>query len=614
MLKTVAALGTALVISLAAAGAAGAYPTLSGTIWTIAGNGSFCAALTGTCGDGPVATAAQVSRPTGVAVDGDGNVYIADSGNNKLRKLTKAGAISTIAGDGTFCLVATSSCGDGPNATAAQLGTPSGLAVDTAGNVYIAEEQSNKVRKLTPAGAISTIAGNGSACALATGSCGDGPDATAAQLRFPNGVAVDAAGNVYIADAGNNKVRKLTPAGAISTIAGDGSACALATGSCGDGPDATAAQLRFPTGVAVDTAGNVYIADALSNKVRKLTPAGAISTIAGDGNLCAARTGSCGDGADATAAQLRFPRGVAVDAAGNVYIADQFDDKVRKLTPAGAISTIAGTGSACVTSPFCGDGVVGYAAMLNAPSGVAVDAAGRNVFIADQDDNLIRWLTGADNGSVGAPGAPRCSRCSRCSRPARRPGSARADRRDRARRCNRPARRDRSPGAGRSGDLSQQRCGQARLRPDVPARHMEGGRHRHRGTRDAVAERPRLRARARAAAHAGPAAAGQARAGAAAAARPLPPHAQAPRRPVRRRAAPDGSDPLRPSGRAGCEARPPTAAGHRAAPIRKARPSPTRPCGRASPPGTPRGPWASRRRRASGAPGPARGRPPRRSA
>src|SRR5207244_3002017 len=145
----------------------------------------------------------------------------------------------------------------------------------------------------------------------------------------------------YIADTNDNKIRKLTPAGALSTIAGDGGGCADATTSCGDGTPATSAQLNFPTGVAVDGAGNVYIADANDNKIRELTPTGAISTIAGDGNTCASSTTSCGDGTSATSAQLSHPPGVAVDGAGNVYIADTIDKKIRELTPAGAISTIA---------------------------------------------------------------------------------------------------------------------------------------------------------------------------------------------------------------------------------------------------------------------------------
>jgi len=341
LLAAAATVGSLALLS----GTASAYPTNPATIWTIAGNGSHCASSTTTCGDGTSATSAQLNEPNGVAVDGAGNVYIADTNDNKIRKLTPAGAISTIAGDGNTCA------------------SPS------------------------------------------TTTCGDGPTATSAQLSEPTGVALDGAGNVYIADANDHKIRKLTPSGAISTIAGDGNTCASpSTTTCGDGPTATSAQLNQPEGVAVDGAGNVYIADSADNKIRKLTPTGAISTIAGNGSPCASPTTSCGDGATATSAQLNFPTGVALDGAGNVYIADQSDNKIRELTAGGTIGTLAGDGTACANSPFCGDGEAGRSAELNEPYGVAVDQAGRNVFIADTFDNLVRWLAGPQAGPQGPQG------------------------------------------------------------------------------------------------------------------------------------------------------------------------------------------------------------------
>ncbi|TMM07754.1 MAG: hypothetical protein E6G00_13565 [Actinobacteria bacterium] len=403
LLAAAATVGSLALLS----GTASAYPTNPATIWTIAGNGSHCASSTTTCGDGTSATSAQLNEPNGVAVDGAGNVYIADTNDNKIRKLTPAGAISTIAGDGNTCASpSTTTCGDGPTATSAQLSEPTGVALDGAGNVYIADANDHKIRKLTPSGAISTIAGDGNTCASpSTTTCGDGPTATSAQLNQPEGVAVDGAGNVYIADSADNKIRKLTPTGAISTIAGNGSPCASPTTSCGDGATATSAQLNFPTGVALDGAGNVYIADQNDNKIRKLTPAGAISTIAGTGNTCGSpSTTTCGDGATATSAQLSFPSGVAVDGAGNVYIADQSDNKIRELTAGGTIGTLAGDGTACANSPFCGDGEAGRSAELNEPYGVAVDQAGRNVFIADTFDNLVRWLAGPQAGPQGPQG------------------------------------------------------------------------------------------------------------------------------------------------------------------------------------------------------------------
>ena len=327
LVSLVVALGVMVFFPAVATG----FSTSGFTIWTIAGNGTACAMATGSCGDGPNATAANLNGPVGVALDGAGNVYIGDDGTNKIRKVTPAGALSTIAGNGTFCAMATGSCGDGPTATAANLAAPAGVAVDGAGNVYIADTDDQKIRKVTPAGAISTIAGNGTACAMPTGTCGDGATATSANLNFPQGAAVDGAGNVYVADSSDNKIRKVTPAGAISTIAGNGNPCGTPTGTCGDGPTATNANLRTPGGVAVDGAGNVYVADTDDQKIRKVTPAGVISTIAGNGNTCAQATEPCGDGGAATAANLTYPQAVALDTTGNVYVADQSDQKIRWL-------------------------------------------------------------------------------------------------------------------------------------------------------------------------------------------------------------------------------------------------------------------------------------------
>jgi hypothetical protein len=402
VLGVLAVVALVIVFVLCAAARAPAYPTLPSTIWSIAGDGTACGIPTGSCGDGAVATSAQLNAPAGIAVDSAGNVYIADTDDQKIRKITLAGAISTIAGNGTACGTPTGSCGDGPDATSAQLNAPRGVAVDGTGNVYVADTNDQKVREVTPTGAISTIAGNGTQCATPTGSCGDGPDATSAQLRFLGGVAADGAGNVYIADTNDHKIRMVS-AGAISTIAGNGTACGTPTGSCGDGPTATSAQLNAPRGVAVDIPGNVYIADTSDYKIRKVS-AGAISTIAGNGAQCAAPTGSCGDGTTATNAQLNNPFGVAVDRAGNVYVADTFNQKVRKVTSGGGIGTIAGTGSACPNRPFCGDGGQGTAATLNAPGGLAYDAAGQNVFIADTDGHLVRWLAGPQAGPTGPTG------------------------------------------------------------------------------------------------------------------------------------------------------------------------------------------------------------------
>ena len=322
-----------------------------GIITTIACNGT-----SGFTGDGGPATAASCV-PYRVARDSAGNLYVADGSSRRIRKVSAAGIITTVAGRGTG-----QSSGDGGPATLAELIQPLGVAVDPAGNVYIADEGSNRIRKVNTAGIISTIAGNGK-----QGFDGDGGPATSASLYEPSGVAVDPAGNVYIADAGNLRIRKVDTAGIITTIAGNGK-----EGFSGDGGPATSAELSFPVGVAVDPAGNVYIADEGSNRIRKVNTAGIISTIAGNDTQ-----GFSGDGGPATSASLNKPREVAVDLAGNVYISDAGNFRIRKVNPAGVISTVAGRG----TSGFTGDGGPASSAQL-VPRGVAVGVQA-DLYIAD---------------------------------------------------------------------------------------------------------------------------------------------------------------------------------------------------------------------------------------
>jgi hypothetical protein len=334
----------------------------TGIIGTVAGSGT-----PGSSGDGGLATAAQLNRPTGVAVDSLGNFYFADYSNFRIRKVSAAGVISTVAGNGTAGF-----SGDGGLATAAQLDRAIDVAVDSLGNLYIADSNNNRIRKVSATGIISTVAGSGTA-----GFNGDGGLATAAQLNGPVDVAVDALGNLYVADANNNRIRKVSAAGIISTVAGNGTA-----GFGGDGGLATAAQLNGPQFGAVDALGNLYIADFGNKRIRKVSAAGIISTVAGNGT-----TGFSGDGGLATAAQLDRPQCVAIDAAGTLYIADFGNNRVRKVTPAGIISTVAGGGSSGL-----GDGSLATAAQLNGPAGVALDSAG-SLYIGDYLNNRIRKVS-----------------------------------------------------------------------------------------------------------------------------------------------------------------------------------------------------------------------------
>src|SRR5438876_1134763 len=288
-----------------------------GIITTIACNGT-----SGFTGDGGPATAASCA-PYRVARDSAGNLYVADGSSRRIRKVSAAGIITTVAGRGTG-----QSSGDGGPATLAELIQPLSVAVDPGGNVYIADGGSNRILKVNTTGIISTIAGNGK-----KGFNGDGGPATSASLYYPSGVAVDPAGNVYIADAGNLRIRKVDTAGTISTIAGNGK-----EGFSGDGGPAASAELTFPVGVAVDPAGNVYIADEGSNSIRKVNTSGIVSTIAGNDTQ-----GFSEDGGPATSASLNDPRGVAVDPTGNVYITDRGNNRIRKVNTAGIISTVAGS-------------------------------------------------------------------------------------------------------------------------------------------------------------------------------------------------------------------------------------------------------------------------------
>ncbi len=313
-------------------------------------------------GDGGPATSAGLSGPFGVAVDGSGDVFIADSGNNRVREVSPTGVITTVAGDGTA-----GDSGDGGQATAAALNFPVGVAVDGSGNLYIVDGLNNVIRKVTPAGVISTFAGTGG-----HGHTGDGGLATSATFGQMLGIAVDASGDVFVSDFGNDDVRKINPAGIISTYAGIGS-----VGHGGDGGPAAAAQLNDPSEVAVDASGDLFIGEQINSDVRKVTPAGIISTVAGDGIQ-----GFGGDGGPATAATFRFPYGLAVDASGDLFLTDTDNNRVREVDASGTVSTVAGTGLIGST----GDGGPAGAADASLPTDLAIDAAGDLFFIDANSD------------------------------------------------------------------------------------------------------------------------------------------------------------------------------------------------------------------------------------
>ena len=321
------------------------------TVTTLAGNGSSGS----TDGSG---SSVSFKNPYGVAVDGSGNVYVADYGNHKIRKITPAGVITTLAGSGSI------GSADG-SGSSASFNYPSGVAVDGNGNIYVTEYKNNKIRKITPAGVVSTLAGNGS-----FGSA-DGNGVTAS-FSFPFGIAVDGSGNVYVTDNGNHKIRKITPAGVVSTLAGSGSA------SSTDGTGVSA-SFNAPSGISVDGNGNLYVTDFSTNKIRKVTPAGVVSTLAGSGSV-----GSV-DGTGVSAS-FNGPESVAVDGSGNIYVADANNNKIRKITPMGEVSTLAGNGSV-----GSADGM-GPSASFSYPGGIAVDGSG-TIFVADYGNNKIRKIT-----------------------------------------------------------------------------------------------------------------------------------------------------------------------------------------------------------------------------
>lgn len=307
-------------------------------------------------------TQARLCQPHDVAVDAAGNLYIADTANQTIRKRTPDGNVTTIAG-----LAGEIGITDG-NGAAARFYEPVGVAVDAIGNIYVADRGNHVIRKITPAGAVSTLAGT----ARNQGSS-DGTGA-AARFSFPRAIATDAAGNVYVADSGNNLVRKITPTGGVTTLAG-----APGLSGFADGPGGTA-RFNRPEGIAVDVAGNVYVADYFNHCIRKISPSGETSTLAGQ-----AQAGGQVDGTG-TVARFSYPNGVDVDASGNLFVSSR-SSTVRKVTPGGTVTTLAGALEALGSN----DGA-GAAARFRNPEDVTVDAGG-NIYVADTGNNTIRRIS-----------------------------------------------------------------------------------------------------------------------------------------------------------------------------------------------------------------------------
>lgn len=379
--------------------------TITTTIGTCTASGTVPPCTGGYGGDGGAASSAILNAPAGLTFDSSGNLYIADTCNQRVREVSTSGTISTIAGVGTN----TAACigtfsGDGGSATSAGLNSPSGVTFDSKGNLYIADSDNYEVREVV-GGTISTVAGKNSS---GVGFSGDLGPATSAQLWNPSSVAVDSAGNIYIADPTNNVVRVVcqtqTPipctnaefvsptVGAVTWAAGDINTFAgqniTGAGYNGDGGQSFSALLNNPNGVTLDPAGNLYIADTDNCAIRKVVPSGIISTVAGDGTGCGYPSYS-GDGGPAIQAKLNYPKSVAFDSTGNMYIADTGNCVIREVLTNGNIYTIAGDNS--TGCGYSGDGGAATSAQLYFPSGVAIK--GGNIYVADNGNNVIRLLT-----------------------------------------------------------------------------------------------------------------------------------------------------------------------------------------------------------------------------
>jgi sugar lactone lactonase YvrE len=349
-----------------------------GTITSVAG-ATVDSRQYGFSGDDGPATSAQLYHPRAIAFDRAGNAYVADTLNQRIRRIDTAGTITTVAGNGVEGF-----SGDGGPALQAALNQPHGVAVDSAGNIYIADSASHRIRRVDRQGVITTVAGNGTPDAT-----GDDGPATAALVKDPKTLATDAAGrNLYIADTGNNRIRRIDlSSGIITTVAG-----VTRAGAEGDGGPAVRAQLNSPRGLWLTREGTLYIADTDNHRIRKVDAEGTITTVAGTGTA-----GFSGDGGPAGQAQLNDPRAVAADESGHVYVGEELGQRIRRVDPGGIITTIAGNG----TPGFAGDGGPASAAQVDHVRALSIGPQG-DLWLADTFNNRVRVIS-SPGGAGSAP-------------------------------------------------------------------------------------------------------------------------------------------------------------------------------------------------------------------
>jgi sugar lactone lactonase YvrE len=338
-----------------------AQTVAQGQTYTITGNGT-----SGFSGDGGSAIQAQLRFPAGLAIDAQNRLYVADSLNNRIRRLEN-GILTTVAGSGIYGFG-----GDGGSAINAQFRNPTALSISNDGSIFVSDSNNHRIRKIATNGVISTIAGTGE-----FGFSGDNGSAVLAQLNVPQGISVDRAGNLYIADTQNHRLRKVDTSGRITTFAGIGTA-----GFSGDGDFAALSQLNQPTSVRINSVGEIFIADSGNHRIRKIDASGIIRTVAGSGN-----SGFAGDNALSINALLNYPRGISFDRDGNIYFADSNNHRIRKIDLNNKISTIAGSGSA----GFAGDGNTALSVLFNNPTDILIDNSG-NLFVADYANQRVRRI------------------------------------------------------------------------------------------------------------------------------------------------------------------------------------------------------------------------------